>query len=174
MFLEIYPEKINTLASRRNTRSNPDPDPPTIFENPNLIPRTLRKQGSQESSEREIQVSFGSSRLLSRSASCPVKIIYVDEIPFDARFETSLFVNFSETKLSRLVLDPLFAEDLQYRFVSYHLDRQLQNSVVATNTPEFTESASQTLGPSEFASSSRIPTEPPFIPTIPVQPEFSD
>lgn len=45
---------------------------------------------------------------------------------------------------------------------------------MATNIPEFTESASQTLGPSEVASSSRIPTEPSFIPTIPVQPEISD
>ena len=89
VFLEIYPEKINTLASRRNTRSNPDPNPPTVFENPNLIPRILRRQGSQESSERESQESSGSSRSLSRSASCPVKIIYVDEIPFEERFETS-------------------------------------------------------------------------------------
>ena len=102
------------------------------------------------------------------------KIIYVDEIPFDERFETLLFVNFSETELSRLVPDPLFFEDFQFRFVSYHLDRQLQDSIVATNTPEFTESASQTLGPSEVASSSRIPTEPSFIPTIPIQPEISD
>ena len=119
----MFSEKINTLASRRNTRANPDPDPPTIFENPNLIPRTLRKQGSQESSERESLLSFESSRVLTRSASCPVKIIYIDEIPFDARFETSLFVNFSETELSRLVPDPLFTEDLQYRFVSHYLDR---------------------------------------------------
>ena len=28
----------------RYTRSNPDPDPPAIFENPNLIQRNLRKQ----------------------------------------------------------------------------------------------------------------------------------
>ena len=125
MFLEIHPEKINTLASRRNTRSNPDPDPPTIFENPNLIPRILR---SQESSEKESQESSGSSQPLYRSASCPVKWIYFDEEPFDERFETSLFVNFSETELSRLVPNPLFLEDLQLKFVSFNLDRHLQNS----------------------------------------------
>ena len=122
---------LGKLASERirHTRSNPDPNPPPIFENPNLIPRILRRQGSQESSERGSQESTGSSRPLSRSASCPVKIIYIDDIPFDARFETSLFVNFSETELSILVPDPLFFEDLQYRFVSHHLDRELHNSI---------------------------------------------
>ena len=32
----------------RYTRSNPDPNPPAIFENPNLIPRNLRKQEGKE------------------------------------------------------------------------------------------------------------------------------
>ena len=114
---------LGKLASERTryTRSNPDPNPPPVFDNPNLIPRILRREGSQESS--------GRSRPLSRSAPCPVKWIYFDEIPFDERFETSLFVNFSETELSRLVLDPLFFEYLQLRFVSLHIDRHLQNYI---------------------------------------------
>ena len=65
-----------------------------------------------------------------------MKIIYFDEIPFDERFETSLFVNFSESELSKLVPDPLFLEDLQLRFVSYHLDRHLQNSIQSEQTFE--------------------------------------
>jgi len=32
----------------RYTRSNPDPDPPAIFENPNLISKTLRRQENPE------------------------------------------------------------------------------------------------------------------------------
>jgi len=32
----------------RYTRSNPDPDPPAVFENPNLIPNILRKQEEKE------------------------------------------------------------------------------------------------------------------------------
>lgn len=44
------------------TRSNPDPDPPDVFENPNLIPKILRKQEEKEdivdSSPETIQRSY--------------------------------------------------------------------------------------------------------------------
>ena len=45
---------------------------------------------------------------------------------------------------------------------------------MATNIPEFIESAFETLGPFTVTSSSQIYTEPPFIPTIPVPPSTSD
>lgn len=45
---------------------------------------------------------------------------------------------------------------------------------MASNIVDFLETASTTLGPSAIASSSEIPTKPPFIPTIPVQPSISD
>lgn len=50
----------------------------------------------------------------------------------------------------------------------------IQNSIVATNIPEFLESASATLGSSVVVSSLEIPTEPLFIPTIPMQPAIFD
>ena len=147
-----------------------------------MIPRILRRQGSQESSERGSQESSGSSKPLSRSHSCPVKIIYFDEIPFDERFETSLFVNFSETELSRLVPDPLFFEDLQFRFVSYHLDIHLQNSISSEQTFEessnisvITEaSPSLVTFPQAFQTpvTPSTPPSPPTRPSTPITPLY--
>ena len=45
---------------------------------------------------------------------------------------------------------------------------------MTTNIPEFIEFASATLGSSVVTSGSKIPTEPPFIPTILVQPYISN
>ena len=45
---------------------------------------------------------------------------------------------------------------------------------MATNIPEFIESASETLGPSAITSNSQVHTQPPFIPTIPMEPSSSD
>ena len=114
---------LRNLASERThyTRANPDPNPSPVFENLNLIPRILRRQESQESS--------ASSQLLYRSVSCPMKWIYLEDEPFDEKFETSLFVNFSESEFSHLVQDPVFIEDLQFEFVTSHLDKNLRNSI---------------------------------------------
>jgi len=73
------------LASRRYIRANPDPDPPHIYENPNLIPRLLRQESS-------ITPVF-------KSHSCPDIFEYIEELDFDELFEISLF----ETKSERLV-----------------------------------------------------------------------
>lgn len=88
-----------------------------MFENPNFIPRILRRQESQEIS--------ASSQPLYRSRSCLVKWIYLEDEPFDEQFETSLFVTFSESELVRLVHDPVFIEYLQLEVVTSHLDRHL-------------------------------------------------
>jgi len=88
-----------------------------VFENPNLIPRILRRQESQESS--------ASSWPLYRSRSSPVKWIYLEDESFDGYFETSLFVTFSDSGLAHTVHDPLFIEDLQLEVVTSHLDRNL-------------------------------------------------
>ena len=45
---------------------------------------------------------------------------------------------------------------------------------MATNIPKFFESTSATLGSSAIVACSEIPTEPPFIPTILVQPTIYD
>ena len=50
-FLEKYQNQIWKLdpnKKTRYTRSNTNPDPPTVFDNPNLIPKILRKQEEQE------------------------------------------------------------------------------------------------------------------------------
>ena len=54
-----------------------------------------------------------------------MKWIYLEDEPFDEQFETSLFVNFSEFELSNLVPDPVFLEDLQFEFVTSHLEKNL-------------------------------------------------
>lgn len=41
-------QKLAPKKKARYTRSNLDPDPPAIFENPNLIAKTLRKEENSE------------------------------------------------------------------------------------------------------------------------------
>ena len=105
-----------------------------MFENPNLIPKILRRHENQESS--------ASSRPLYRSISCPVKWIYLEDEPFDKQFETSLFVNFSEYELSNLVPDLVFLEDLQFEFITSHLDKHFRNSIQSEITSEGTSNIS--------------------------------
>ena len=101
-----------------------------MFENPNLIPRILKRQESQE--------SYVSSRPLYRSRSCLVKWIYLEDEYFNEYFETSLFVTFSDSGLAHAVHDPLFIEDLQLEVVTLDLDRHLQNSIQSELTSEGT------------------------------------
>jgi len=63
--LKISKKQVRKLASKKKTRytqSNLDPNPPAVFENPNLIPRNLRKQERKEdfadSSPEAIQKSY--------------------------------------------------------------------------------------------------------------------
>ena len=107
------------MASERThyNRANLDPNPPPVFENPNLIPRIHRRHESQGSS--------ASSWPLYRSRSCPVKWIRLEDEPFDEYFETSLFVTFSESRLAHTVHHPLFIKDLQLEIVTSHLDKHL-------------------------------------------------
>jgi len=55
-------QKLAPKKKTRCTRSNTDPDPPTVFENPNLISKILRKQEGKEdivdSSLETIQQSY--------------------------------------------------------------------------------------------------------------------
>ena len=103
------------------TRSNPDPNPPPMFENPNLIPRILRRQESQENST--------SLRPLYKSRSCLMRWIYPEDELFDEYFENSLFESFSESGLTHTVQNPIFIENFQIEVVTSHLDRHLQNSI---------------------------------------------
>lgn len=85
---------MNTLASRRYTKSNPDPDPPPVFENPNLIHRILRQE------------SLSSPRLVFRSHSCPVEWLFLEDLPFDECFGLSLFRMTLDNELLDIVADP--------------------------------------------------------------------
>ena len=84
----------------------------------------------------------------------------------------------SESALADTVLNPQFVQYLETKRVNRSIDayilNSLQTSNVATNITELLESASATLGSSAILSSSEIHTEPPFIPTLPIQPTISD
>jgi len=156
------------------TRSNPDPNPPPVFENPNLIPKILRRQENQENS--------ASSRPLYRSRSCPVRWIYPEDKPFDEYLKISSFVTFSESGLTHTVQDPIFIEHLQLEVVTSHFDRHLQNSIHSEITSEGTPnlfvittaspsspSAPQTSQPQATPSTSPSTTHIPIvIPSPPV------
>jgi len=106
---------------------------------------------------------------LVKSHSYPTVFEYIEDIEFDDHFVLSLFETKSESATGSTVINPEFIKYLEVEQANRSIDNyilNLQNSIVATNIPEFIESTSQTLGPSEIASGSRIPTEPSFIPTI--------
>ena len=91
---------INTLASKRYTRANPDPNPTPIYENPNLIQKILHQESS--------------ATPLVKSHSCPALFEYLEELPFDARFELSLFKTKSENALDSIVPNPDFVVALEF------------------------------------------------------------
>ena len=87
------------MASRRYTRSNPDPDPPHIYKNPNLIPRLLRQEST-------ITPVF-------KSNSCPDIFEYLEELDFDEWFKISLFETKSERAVVCTIPNPQFPIDLE-------------------------------------------------------------
>lgn len=113
-----------------------------------------------------------------QSHSCPVVFEYLEDLELDEHFDLSLFQIKSESIVASTILNPKFVKDLETKKPNKSIDdcilKQFQTSIVATNIPEFLESASTTLGSSVITSSSKIPIEPSFIPTIPVQPSISD
>ena len=134
-----------------------------MYENPNLIPRIVHRESS-------VIPVF-------KSRSCPVVFEYLEDIEFDEQFELSLFETKSESVVGSTALNPEFVKDLETKKANRSIENYiltLQTAILATNIPEFSESASATLGSSNIVSSSKIPSEPPFIPTIPLQPSISD
>ena len=114
---------------------------------------------------------------LFKSHSCPAVFEYLRDLEFDEQFELSLFETKSESAIGSTVINPEFIKYLEIEQANRSIDSyilNIQNSIVATNIPEFIESTSETLGPSAVTSSSQVPTEPLFIPTIPVQPSILD
>lgn len=150
----------STLASRRYTRLNPDPDPPPVYENPNLIVRIHR---------RESPIIH-----LFKSPSCPGIFKYLEELDFDEQFELSLFKTKSESALDSLGPNPDFAAALEVekhnKLVENFTFRHLQRNIQVANLADFLEAASANIRSSITDFTSKIPTQPPFIPTLPLQP----
>jgi len=96
---------------------------------------------------------------------------YLEDQDFDEQFELSLFETKSESIVASTILNPKFFRNLETERANKSIDdyilNRLQTSIVASNISDFLETASATLRSSAIASSSRLPTEPPFIPTLP-------
>jgi len=89
----------STLASRRYARANLDPDPPHIYDNPNLIPKLLCQESTITS--------------VFKSRSCHDIFEYLEELEFDELFEISLFESKSESVVGYTVPNPQFLVDLE-------------------------------------------------------------
>ena len=84
-----------------------------------------------------------------KSHSCTAVFEYLKDLEFDEKFELSLFETKSKSVIDSTVLNPEFVKDLEIEKANRSIDSyilNLQNSIVATNIPEFIESASATLG----------------------------
>lgn len=82
--------------------ANPYPNPPPVFDNPNLIPRIIRRQESSVS-----------PRPLFRSTPFPNEWLFIEDLPFDKYFDHSLFRTNSESALEDTVIDPEFTAELE-------------------------------------------------------------
>ena len=82
--------------------ANPDPNPTTVVDNPNLISRKSKKQES-----------LVSQLPLDKANSCPDEWLFLEELPFDVPFDLSLFKTKSENAMDETVLDPNFIADLE-------------------------------------------------------------
>jgi len=96
---------------------NPNPNPPPVFEKHNLILSIIRRQES----------SF-SPRPLFRSYSCPTEWLFLEDLPKEKYFETSLFRNTYNSELLDLVPDPEFIIELEIQRANLSIDQNLLNS----------------------------------------------
>ena len=131
------------MASKQHTRENSDLDPPPLYENPNLISKILHR-------ESPVIPAF-------KSHSCPTVFEYLEDLEFDEKFELSLFETKSESAIDFTVLNPEFVKNIEIEIANRSIDSyilNIQNSIVATNIPEFIEFASTTLGSSAITSGS--------------------
>lgn len=139
---------MQNLASERThyTRANPNPNPPQVFENPNLIPRILRRKESSVSPQ-----------LTLKSSSYLVRWIYLEDLPFDEYFGNSFFRTSSDSKLVDLVQDPEFIWELEIWAANFSIERYLQNS------PQFDLTIEATPNPFVITSVSIISSSFPHI-----------
>ena len=158
-------EKTRNLASGRAhyTRANPDPNPSPLFENPNLIPRMIKRQES-----------LVSPRPLFRFNSYPSEWLFIEDLPFDEYFGLSLFRTKSESALNDTVLDPKFTIELEVQRANLSIDQHLlnspQSSLTTAKIPELSEAVSTTHSSPLFPSNFEVHSPPPLIPSLPYKP----
>ena len=96
---------MNILALRRYTRSNRDPHPADLVEYPE---RLVLKQRYQHTKIHSNHIP------LVRSSSLPAKVLSLEDIPFDLKFELSLFRSKSKTSFSDIFFDLLRLCEVKY------------------------------------------------------------
>lgn len=113
-----------------------------------------------------------------KSWSCPAIFKCLEELDFDENFDLSLFETKSESALGSIVPNPDFAATLEVernnKSIENFILKHLQSEIRASNIVDFLEAAFTSLGSSVRASALKIPTKPPFIPTLPPQPNIVD
>lgn len=123
-----------------------------MFENPNMIPRILRRQESQE--------NYAISRPLFRSKSCPMRSVLLEDETCIRYFESSSFETFFESRLTHIVQDPIFIENLQLEVVASYIDKHLQNSIQLELIFERTPSLAMITTPSSSSPSAPQTSQP--------------
>ena len=136
-----------------------------MFENPNLIPRIVRRQEGSLS-----------PRPIFRSHTWPSEWLFVEDISFDESFKPSLFRNKSETALDDIVLDLEFLVDIEVQRENTSIDDYIlnspQSSITITNIPKPSESSgtkfpppNSSAFPSVIYQLSSPPSTPPLNPS---------
>lgn len=108
---------MSTLASRKYTRANPDPNTTPIVDNPNLISRRLKKKESSFSPAPSIKVD-----------SCPDQWLSLEDLLFDLSFDHPLFRTRSKSALDNIILDPEFIADIEIQKANRSIDEYILNS----------------------------------------------
>ena len=105
--------KSNILASQRYTKSNPDPNPPTIISDPHKIGQISKNVVGKLS----LAKVKSSEDFIPRVHSFSERLDSLQDIEFDVHFEQSLFCSKSLSWIDKTVVDssvPLYnpIEDL--------------------------------------------------------------
>lgn len=106
------------LAPKRYTKLNPNPNPPTIVDNPEKILRKLKFKPPE---------SETSTSTLLRTTTLHAQLIALEDFSFDLNFEFSLFKSKSESSLSETLFDPVKLESYvqSYKASSDKLDNMV-------------------------------------------------
>jgi len=112
-------KNFEILASRKthSNRANPDPNPPLVVDNPNLISRKFKKEESLVS-----QIP------LVKANSCLDDWLVLEDLPFDEQFGLSLFKTKSENAIYETIIDHDFFADLEVQQFNRSIDEYILKS----------------------------------------------